>query len=177
MYKKVLITITVCLSIILMNENSFAESSKKSKFIRAEGSVLVGFLSSKVWDDPFGPATIKGYFSGAVTMGVFFRNVIGLEASAFFLSGHRNSPGRDAVYSLNATLNVPIKKFSLFATIGIGHRPPSPPGCGDINFNMGGGIKIRLKNKWGIRVEYRTWPGLEEGSLGDSILGGASYFF
>lgn len=166
MSKKVLGIAIICLSVFLVSGELFAT---------VEGSALVGFLGSKVWSgaDEF---TTRLHFSGVVTMGAFFRNIIGLEASAFLLSGHRGTTGRNAVYSLNATLNIPFKKFSLFATIGAGYRPHTAYSA-DLNANIGGGVKIRLKNKWGIRVEYRTWPGLEEGSLGDSLLAGVSYFF
>ena len=175
MSKKVLGIAIICLAVFLVSGELFAT---------VEGSALVGFLGSKVWSSGE-EYTTRLHFSGVVTMGAFFRNIIGLEASAFFLSGHRGDVGWKAVYSLNLALNIPIKKFSLFATIGAGKRPPSRVSeggvswryPGDLHANIGGGVKIRLKNKWGIRVEYRTWPGLEEGSLGDSLLAGVSYFF
>ncbi len=183
MNKKVLAIVIICLSVLLVSGDLFAKN--KPKFFTAEGSVLVGFLGWRAWEGPPYSETTEVRCSGMFTMGVFIRNIIGLEASAFLMSANRPSDSACIVYSLNVTLNIPLKKFSLFATIGAGHRPANRVSEGDVSWrypgdlhaNIGGGVKIRLKNKWGIRVEYRTWPGLEEGKLGDSILGGVSYFF
>ncbi len=173
MCKKALITITVCLSIILMNENSFAESSSKSKFIRAEGSLLIGLLHKRIYAYGIEEFVYYNDFSGMLIGGIFLGNILGLEASIFHIFDYwMYRTGGKSIYSANISLNIPFKKrFSLFITAGVGG------GRYDVNANIGGGVKIKLKDKWSIRVEYRDWRGLDEGDPGGSILCGASYFF
>ena len=154
MNKKVLIPIAVCLSIIFMSGNSLAAKSSGHKTFKGEISLIAG-LSIDPWDE--------FSISGMVIAGI--GNVISLEASMVFLGSF------DIVYSANLGLNVFTRKRIIpFVTVGLGrckHRLPY--------LNLGGGIKIGLKDKLGVRVECRWWNA-EDVSL-ISVLGGISYSF
>ena len=173
MIKRALIAVVICSSILLASGNLLAEGSNESKLLSTEGSLLVGLLHE---GELYGTD-----FSGMLVGGVFLRSILGLEVSAFhaFSVADYAMPTRTndrSIYSVNISLNIPFKaSFSLFITTGagIGRKGDFP----DIVFNIGAGAKIKLKEKWYVRVEYRKWRGLHENDPGDSILGGMSYFF
>ena len=154
MNKKVLIPIAVCLSIIFISENSLAAKSSGYKNFKGEISLIAG-LSIDPWDE--------FSVSGMVIAGI--GNVISLEASMVFLGSF------DIVYSANLGLNIFSRKRVIpFVTVGLGrckHRLPY--------LNLGGGIKIGLKDKLGVRVECRWWNADDVSLI--SVLGGISYSF
>ena len=173
MSKKTLITMAVFLSIILMSETSIAESSNKSKSIRAEVSLLFGVLHKRTYASGIDEFLYHTDFSGMLIGGIFLGNV-GFEASFFNIPDYWLNPGGLSIYSANISLNIPFsKRFSLFITAGVGRSRY------DTDSNIGGGLKIKLKDKWSIRVEYRDWRTLfnEGWHRGSSILGGVSWFF
>ena len=164
----------VFLSIILMSETSFAESSNKSKSIRAESSLLIGVLHKRTYASGIDEFLYHTDFSGMLIGGIFLGNIVEFEASIFNIPDYWLNPGGLSIYSANISLNIPFtKRFSLFITAGVGS------GRHELHSNIGGGVKIKLKDKWSIRVEYRDWRGLlyEGYHLGGSILGGVSWFF
>jgi len=147
--------------------------ANKSKLVSTEGSVLVGLLhESELYGTDF---------SGMLVGGVFLGNILGLEVSAFhaFSVADYAMPTRAAdrsIYSANISLNIPFKRrFSLFVTGGAGLGQMG--GFSDLVFNLGAGLKMKLKEKWYVRVEYRDWRGFDENDPGASVLCGISYFF
>jgi hypothetical protein len=154
MNKKVLIPIAVCLSIIFISGNSLAAKSSGYKTFKGEISLIAG-LSMDPWEE----------FSVSSMVIAGIGNVISLEASIVFLGSF------DIVYSANLGLNVFTRKRIIpFVTVGLGrckHRLPY--------LNLGGGIKIGLKDKLGVRVECRWWNADDVSLI--SVLGGISYSF
>jgi len=156
MNKKVLIPMAVCLSIIFISGNSLAAKSSGYKTFNGEISLIAG-LSVDPWEE--------FSVSGMVIAGIGIGNVISLEASIVFLGSF------DIVYSANLGLNIFTRKRVIpFVTVGLGrckHRLPY--------INLGGGIKIGLTDKLGIRVECRGWSADDVALI--SVLGGISYSF
>ncbi|UCC38760.1 MAG: hypothetical protein JSV96_13180 [Candidatus Aminicenantes bacterium] len=128
--------------------NSLAANQKSYKPIRTEVSLL--------WVIP--------YLAGVITAGRYVAaNIIELEALVLIAPD-------EAYFSGNFSLNLPTeKRFIPFATIGYG---VCIHGVGF--FNVGGGIKIRLKEKLGIRAQGMYWS---NDVSGIGIFAGISYFF
>jgi hypothetical protein len=91
------------------------------------------------------------------------------------LEGNVASAWGDMVLSGNVSFNIPTnQRITPFGTIGLGtciHRVPF--------FNIGGGAKISLTERIGIRAEYRRWIAVEEygGSGLGSIFCGLTFSF
>ncbi len=174
MNKRTLTIATICLAVLLASGNLLAKDSSKPRPFSTEGSLLVGVLHE---NELYGTD-----FSGMLIGGVFLRSILGLEVSAFraFSVADYAMPTRindRSIYSVNISLNIPFKRrFSLFVTAGAG-RGSKGQFSSDLVFNIGAGAKIKLKEKWCVRVEYREWRGLYENDPGASILAGVSYFF
>ncbi len=173
MSKRALTVATICLAVLLASGNLLAKDLSKPRPFSVEGSLLVGLLhESELYGTDF---------SGMLVGGVFLRSIFGLEVSAFhaFSVSDYAMPTRTndrSIYSVNINLNIPFKRrFSLFVTAGAGIGLKG--NFDDIVFNIGAGAKIKLKEKWYIRVEYREWGGFHENDPGASILAGVSYFF
>ncbi len=69
------------------------------------------------------------------------------------LEGNVASACGDMVFSGNVSFNIPTnQRVTPFGTIGLGIDNIAYPWL-----NVGGGIKVRLTDKIGIRTEYRQW--------------------
>ncbi len=154
MRKKQLISVVLTIVMIFVCGNSLAAESSGDKTFKGEISFIAGLYTARGED-----------FSGMIIAGIGISNVITLEASIVILGSF------DMVYSANLGLNILTKKKVIpFATFGLGM---CKDGLGYMN--LGGGIKIRLADELGIRVEGRGWLA-EEVSL-ISFLGGISFSF
>ena len=156
MRKKQLISVVLTIVMMFVCGNSLAAKSSGYKTFKGEISLIVG-----KYMDPWEEFS----FSGMVIAGIGISNVISLEASIVLLGSF------DTVASANLGLNIPIRKRVIpFATVGLGK-------CihGVAYMNLGGGVKIRLKDKLGIRVECRRWISDDVDLI--SVLGGISYSF
>lgn len=156
MRKKQLISVVLTIVMMFVCGNSLAAKSNGYNTFKREISLITG-LSIDPWDEFL--------VSGMVIAGIGIGNVISLEASIVFLGSF------DIVYSANLGLSIFNRKRVIpFVTVGLGrckHRLPY--------LNLGGGIKIGLTDKLGVRVECRWWIA-EDVSL-ISVLGGISYSF
>ena len=154
MRKKQLISAVLTIVMMFVCGNSLAAKSSGYKTFKGEISLIAG-LSIDPWDE--------FSVSGMVIAGI--GNVISLEASIVFLGSF------DRVYSANLGLSIFNRKRVIpFVTVGLGrckHRLPY--------MNLGGGIKIGLTDKLGIRVECRGWSADDVALI--SVLGGISYSF
>ena len=153
MRKKQLISVVLTIVMMFVCGNSLAAKSRGYKTFKREISLIAGLSEEQD----------GRRFSGMVIAGI--GNVISLEASIVLLGSF------DTVASANLGLNIPIRKRVIpFATAGLGK-------CihGVAYMNIGGGVKIRLKDKLGIRVECRRWMSDDVGLI--SVLGGISYSF
>jgi hypothetical protein len=154
MRKKQLISVVLTIVMMFVCGNSLAAKSSGYKTFNREISLIAG-LSMDPWDE--------FSVSGMVIAGI--GNVISLEASIVFLGSF------DIVYSANLGLNIFTRKRVIpFVSVGLGrckHRLPY--------LNLGGGIKIGLTDKLGIRVECRGWSADDVALI--SVLGGISYSF
>ena len=156
MRKKQLISVVLTIVMMFVCGNSLAAKSSGYKTFKGEISLIAG-KSMDPWEE--------FSFSGMVIAGIGIGNVISLEASIVFLGSF------DIVYSANLGLNIFTRKRVIpFVTVGLGrckHRLPY--------INLGGGIKIGLTDKLGIRVECRGWSADDVALI--SVLGGISYSF
>ena len=154
MRKKQLISAVLTIVMMFVCGNSLAAKSNGYNTFKGEISLITG-LSMDPWDEFL--------VSGMVIAGI--GNVISLEGSIVFLGSF------DRVYSANLGLNIFARKRVIpFVTVGLGrckHRLPY--------INLGGGIKIGLTDKLGIRVECRGWSADDVALI--SVLGGISYSF
>ena len=93
------------------------------------------------------------------------RDVIQIEANVASECG-------EIIFSGNVSFNFPTKqRVTPFGTIGLGTcQHPW------LFLNFGGGAKIRLTDRMGIRTEYRRWMAPEYTSRG-TILCGVYFFF
>jgi len=148
MRKKQLISVVLTIVMMFVCGNSLAANQKSCKPIKTEVSLL--------WAIP--------YLAGLISIGRYIAfNSVELEAIAFVAPG-------DVVLLGNFSLNFPTnKRFIPFATIGYG---VCIHGVGF--FNVGGGIKIRLTEKLGIRAQGVYWSNDVSGGY---IFAGISYFF
>ena len=151
MRKKQLTLVVLAIVMMFVCGNSLAAKSSDNKTFKREMSFIAGLNLKR-----------GGGFSGMAIAGI--GNVIGLEASVAFLDSF------DIVASANLGLNIPTRKSGAFATVGLGICSHGLP-----YLNLGGGIKIRLKDKLGIRVECRRWISDDVDLI--SVLGGISYSF
>ena len=127
-------------------------SIEKNPSFKLEPNFNIGFPLEG--ENVFGMVNISKYL---------IDNYLAFEASAAIFTS-------DIAISGNFSLNLPVKtRFIPFATIGYGI-------C--IHFyrwlNYGGGIKVRLTDKLGLRTEYRHFSIADES--GDWILCGIFYF-
>ena len=156
MRKKQLISVVLTIVMMFVCGNSLAAKSNGYKTFKGEISLIAG-LSMDPWEE--------FSVSGMVIAGIGIGNVISLEASLVLLGSF------DIVYSANLGLNIFTRKRVIpFVTVGLGrckHRLPY--------LNLGGGIKIGLKDKLGVRVECRWWNSNDVSLI--SVLGGISYSF
>jgi len=156
MRKKQLISVVLTIVMMFVCGNSLAAKSSGYKTFKGEISLIAG-----KYMDPWEEFS----FSGMVIAGIGIGNVINLEASIVFLGSF------DIVYSANLGLNIFTRKRVIpFLTVGLGRCKH-----GVAYMNLGGGIKIRLKDKLGIRVECRRWISDDVDLI--SVLGGISYSF
>jgi hypothetical protein len=152
MGKEQLISVILTVVMMFVCGNSLAAKSSGNKTFKGGISLIVGLYTAR-GKEP----------SGMAIAGI--GNEISLEASIVLLGGF------DAVASANLGLNIPIKKRVIpFATVGLGRCRHGLP-----YLNLGGGIKIRLKDKLGIRVELRRWISDDVDLI--SVLGGISFSF
>jgi hypothetical protein len=154
MRKKQLISVVLTIVMMFICGNSLAAKSSGYKTFKGEISLIAGLYMFR-----------GEKFSSMVIAGIGIANVISLEASIVFLGSF------DIVYSANLGLTIFNRKRVIpFVTVGLGrckHRLPY--------MNLGGGIKIGLTDKLGIRVECRGWSADDVALI--SVLGGISYSF
>jgi hypothetical protein len=153
MGKKQLISVVLTIVMMFVCGNSLAAKSSANKTFKGEMSFIAG-----LYLEPY-----QKIFSGMAIAGK--GNVISLEAGIVLLGSF------DMVFSANLGFNIPFRKRVIpFATVGLGMCRHGLP-----YLNLGGGIKIGLTDKLGIRVECRRWISDDVDLI--SVLGGISYSF
>ena len=151
--KRGIIALAVCFIVMFLGGNSLAADSKSNEPKRGEVYLGIGTI-------------IDGRaIAGIISAGWYLTNSVELEANAIFVPG-------DAVISGNISFNLPMEaeRVILFGTIGLGsciHKV--------LFVNVGGGLKIRIKDKLHIRAEFRHYRA--EDARGSGIVGGISYVF
>lgn len=127
------------------------------------GGINPGDLQSGVQSLSLDGGAVYGF-----RFNIDFVPMVGLEQtvgfSSNFLAPTPPAPGQDAnglIYNANVIVNVPLGKFTPYATAGAGfiwqHGSDNLPVGGEFALNYGGGLKWKLFGPTGLRFDARGY--------------------